>query len=188
MKDGQQWRTYYSKVGRVLPEGLKAYTITGIGDAEVTTSQALDYVPAGQAVLIENSRKTACTAEAVTTLQPYAQLNTPVCLLTTDETNLLQWITEPTAVSAGEGYTLYKDEFVKVSSGTLPVGVAFLPAQGVAASRLFIFSEGDEETGIDVVEETADNGQWYTLDGKKLSGKPTAKGLYIRNGQKVMMK
>ena len=188
MKDGQQWRTYYSKVGRLLPRGLKAYTITGIGSAEVSVSKEMDYIPAGQAVLIENAGKEACTAEVVTSLQPYSQLSTPVCLLTTEEDNLLQWITVPTVVAAGQGYTLYKDEFVKVSSGTLPAGVAFLPAQGVAASRLFIFNEGDKETGIDIVEEVAGNDQWYTLDGKKLSGKPTVKGLYIRNGQKVMTK
>ena len=188
MKDGQQWRTYYSKVGRTLPDGLKAYTIAGIGDAEVTTSEALDYIPAGQAVLIENRDKTACTAEAETSLLPYAQQNVPVCLLTTDEDNLLQWITVPTAVTAGQGYTLYKDEFVKVSSGTLPAGVAFLPAQGVAASRLFIFNGEDEETAIDRVQEAEDNAQWYTLDGKKLSGKPSARGIYLRDGQKVMVK
>ncbi len=188
MKDGQQWRTYYSKVGRTLPDGLKAYTIAGIGDAEVTTSEALDYIPAGQAVLIENRDKTACTAEAETSLLPYAQQNVPVCLLTTDEDNLLQWITEPMAVSAGDGYTLYKDEFVKVSTGTLPAGVAFLPAQGVAASRLFIFNGEDEETAIDRVQEAEDNAQWYTLDGKKLSGKPSARGIYLRDGQKVMVK
>ena len=188
MKDGQQWRTYYSKVGRTLPDGLKAYTIAGVGDAEVTTSEALDYIPAGQAVLIENRDKTACTAEAETSLLPYAQQNVPVCLLTTDEDNLLQWITEPMAVSAGDGYTLYKDEFVKVSTGTLPAGVAFLPAQGVAASRLFIFNGEDEETAIDRVQEAEDNAQWYTLDGKKLSGKPSARGIYLRDGQKVMVK
>jgi len=29
---------------------------------------------------------------------------------------------------------------------------------------------------------------WYTLDGRRLSGKPTQKGVYINNGNKVMMK
>ncbi|MBR0273974.1 MAG: leucine-rich repeat protein [Bacteroidaceae bacterium] len=39
-----------------------------------------------------------------------------------------------------------------------------------------------------------DNGQsnesdaWYTLDGRKLSGKPATKGIYIRNNQKVLVK
>jgi len=30
--------------------------------------------------------------------------------------------------------------------------------------------------------------QWYTLDGRKLSGKPRQKGVYINNGKKVVMK
>lgn len=30
--------------------------------------------------------------------------------------------------------------------------------------------------------------QWYTLDGRRLQGKPTAKGLYIVNGRKVVMR
>lgn len=178
LKDGLQWRTYYSKVGRLLPEGLKAYTVTNIGYAEVVTSEPLNYIPAGQAVLIENSAKTASTAEAVTSLE--------TCLLTTDESNLLQWIAEPTAVSAGQGYTLYKDEFVKVSSGTLPVGIAFLPAQGSSASRLGIFIS--ETTGIDGTESTSsESGDLYNLKGQRVD-KPTVKGLYLRNGKKVVIK
>ena len=29
---------------------------------------------------------------------------------------------------------------------------------------------------------------YYTLDGRKLEGKPTAKGMYIVNGRKVIIK
>ena len=29
---------------------------------------------------------------------------------------------------------------------------------------------------------------WYTLDGRKLDGKPTQKGLYINNGRKTVIK
>ncbi len=36
--------------------------------------------------------------------------------------------------------------------------------------------------------QKASNGQWYALDGQRLSGKPTRKGLYIRNGKKVRVK
>ena len=32
------------------------------------------------------------------------------------------------------------------------------------------------------------NGNWYTLDGRRLSGKPTAKGVYINNGNKLVIK
>lgn len=191
LKDGQQWRTYYSKVGRMLPEGIKAYTITDVTEDEAIASEPLNYIPAYQAVLIENRQKTAGTIEATTSIQPNAQSDVPVCLLTTSETNLLQWLTEPTPVKVGQGYTLYKDEFVKVSTGTLPSDVAFLPAQGVAASRLAIFNafDNDEEvTGVDAVKTNAESGEWYTVDGKKLSGHPTKKGLYVKDGQKVVIR
>jgi hypothetical protein len=29
---------------------------------------------------------------------------------------------------------------------------------------------------------------WYTLDGRKMQGKPTQKGVYIKNGHKVVIK
>ena len=42
----------------------------------------------------------------------------------------------------------------------------------------------DTKTG----EMTFDSEAWYTLDGVRLSGKPTKKGLYINNGRKVVIK
>jgi hypothetical protein len=29
---------------------------------------------------------------------------------------------------------------------------------------------------------------WYTLDGRKLNSRPTAKGIYISNGRKMVVK
>jgi len=29
---------------------------------------------------------------------------------------------------------------------------------------------------------------WYSLDGRKLGGVPTAKGIYINNGKKVLVR
>ena len=49
---------------------------------------------------------------------------------------------------------------------------------------------GDECTSIVDVPSKVDNpdGPWFTLDGRKLSGKPTRKGIYVVNGHKVMIK
>ena len=33
-----------------------------------------------------------------------------------------------------------------------------------------------------------DMGEWYTLDGRKLGKKPTAKGVYVKDGRKVVIK
>ena len=50
-------------------------------------------------------------------------------------------------------------------------------------------------TGIatDLHQVTSDKQQvqsdeWYTIDGRKLNGKPAAKGIYIQNGQKRIIK
>ena len=65
---------------------------------------------------------------------------------------------------------------------------------GAAAPRLTGFSidfGDDEATGIiSTTNYTNDTNSdaWFTLDGRKLSGKPTAKGLYIVNGKKVIVK
>ena len=29
---------------------------------------------------------------------------------------------------------------------------------------------------------------WYTLDGRKLNGKPTSKGIYINHGKKIVLR
>ena len=62
------------------------------------------------------------------------------------------------------------------------------------SARAITFSFADDITGV----ETIDNGQltidnyagadvWYTINGVKLSGKPTAPGMYINNGKKVII-
>ncbi|MBQ3300533.1 MAG: carbohydrate-binding domain-containing protein, partial [Eggerthellaceae bacterium] len=63
------------------------------------------------------------------------------------------------------------------------------------AVRTFVLSFGDDEqTGIAElpfgtnVANGANGEHWYTLDGRRLSGKPTAPGLYIVNGRKVIIK
>ena len=60
---------------------------------------------------------------------------------------------------------------------------------GVRPARLHI--SGGEETGIDSmfnVQYSMFNGPWYSLDGRKLDGKPTRKGIYINGGRKVIIK
>lgn len=60
----------------------------------------------------------------------------------------------------------------------------------------FIFTEldegetvitGIEEAGVLLVDEEA-NAVWYNLNGQKINGKPSARGIYIRNGKKVFVK
>ena len=37
-------------------------------------------------------------------------------------------------------------------------------------------------------EESATATGWYTIDGRKLNGKPGEKGVYILNGRKIVIR
>ena len=62
------------------------------------------------------------------------------------------------------------------------------PEQGTQQVRAFVLNFGGEETGILSTTNFTNSSTWYTLDGRKLNGKPTTKGLYINNGRKVVIK
>ena len=53
-----------------------------------------------------------------------------------------------------------------------------------ASGEITGIGEMDTTTG----EMTFDSEAWYTLDGVRLSGKPSTKGIYINNGKKIVIK
>lgn len=58
-------------------------------------------------------------------------------------------------------------------------------------ANAIVLNFGDGETteigSIDNGELRIDNDDWYSLDGRRLSGKPTQRGIYIHNGKKVLV-
>ena len=62
----------------------------------------------------------------------------------------------------------------------------------VSGARAFVLNFGEEST--DIVSISKVSGKegvvfgWFTLDGRRLSSKPTEKGVYINNGHKVVIK
>ncbi len=60
---------------------------------------------------------------------------------------------------------------------------------GRATSALSVMQSFlDTDTGITSMEagkDTNHNNDWYTIDGRRLPGRPSAKGIYINNGKKV---
>ena len=62
---------------------------------------------------------------------------------------------------------------------------------GMQQARSFVLDFSDDETGISLTPDPSPRGEgseYYTLDGRKLDGKPTKKGMYIVNGRKVVIK
>jgi hypothetical protein len=61
------------------------------------------------------------------------------------------------------------------------------------ARRLTAFNIGfgeDDVTGVIGVNEVigVNDDSWYSLDGRRLSGKPSRAGIYVNNGRKVVIK
>lgn len=106
----------------------------------------------------------------------------------------------------GVGYTVNPGDFVKAAAGaSIAPFRAFLqytpgntnaPRRGAAEnlpSRMtvrLVNADGTateiESLTSDLIPQTSDN--WYDLNGRCLSGKPTSKGMYIVNGRKVVIK
>ena len=76
-------------------------------------------------------------------------------------------------------------------NNTLPPYVAWLAMSDIPSEGRIALSFDDNPTGIEEMQaagfSSQDSEEWYDLSGRKLSGKPTVKGIYIVNGKKVFI-
>ena len=123
----------------------------------------------------------------------------------------IEWTTAPTGTygfSAQDQDGISQGQFVKVGDYVKikPMrcyleNESFAGARGTnrAAEQLpetikvRLISANGEVTGIGTIstktgEGTIDNGAWYSLDGRRIEGKPSVKGVYVKNGQKIVIK
>ena len=81
--------------------------------------------------------------------------------------------------------------FYKFTGTTLGANKAFLALDAVVNNaREFRFSLDEETTAVFDLknkEESIKN-SWYTLDGRKLNGEPKQRGIYVKNGRKIIVK
>lgn len=167
---GQKWASFYTTTeDLLLPEGVMAYIVTAVGN-DVATVKAINYVPKDVPVLIEK--------ESTTTTDN-----------TSAEGNLLRGTTESTAVSGIEGnvYVLYNGGFTRTTTGAIPARRAYLVLEQAVNARLSIV-EG-EATDITSVgyDSVATDGSTYDMQGRKVESL-SKRGLYIKNGRKVVIK
>ena len=106
--------------------------------------------------------------------------------------NIWVYIPKETWKSAAPGDYLYRLPYDAVfySNSVSPAESYNYSLGGDAQVTLWVtIPENSIATGI----QSMDNGQWimdnswYTIDGRRLSGKPTKKGVYIHNGKKAIV-
>ena len=109
----------------------------------------------------------------------------------------------------GSSYNVSPGDFVKAAAGAsiapfraflqFTAGGSSAPRRGAAEEALpsrmmvrLVNADGDV-TAIGTIDTKTgeirfDSEAWYTLDGRRLNGKPSVKGMYINNGKKIIVK
>ena len=172
------WATYVAKEDLATPDGLKAYVVSE-ADGTTVTATPIDYIPAGVGILLNRSDVKVSAYKG----DGYMGVTSSF------ESKLVGSATDATSLTPYKDFVLFDDEFMLSSSATIPAARAYLPAVKVPAGarRMTIVIDG-EATGIDSMMLTTDDGAWYSIDGRRLNGRPAAKGLYIHQGRKIVIR
>lgn len=177
-----KFATYVPTCNVVAPADVKVYTAK-VNEAK--SAVVLTEVPAGS--VIAKGTPVLVGAEAGSyTFEASADEATTVA------DNDLK---AATADTKGDGATIYalveqegKAVFAPLKEGVaISVGHAYLELPAASATRFYSIQFGGETTGINEVNAAAKaDGAYYTLQGVKTS--KAAKGIYIHNGKKVVIK
>ncbi len=188
------YSTYYNSdaVPLTVPYGLQAYKVTGVDFGEGTTTiETINNLPAGTPVLLYASSGTCNGTYHLkkTTGDVPGDCSTNYRGVSV-ASNYSDLMTSNTAI-----YVLRGDKFYRAYSGTLPANRCYIAkpiSPSPAPALLTIGFGGGDVTSINMIENENNDANgtdnWYTLDGRKLQSQPTKKGIYIRDGKKVIIK
>ena len=190
----KKFATFYDDNNITLAEGqnIGFYTISNISDdrtkAYVTPINST-IIPANTPTLVYNGGNDQQTVKLK---------------VTTDAVNLtVDYVEQFKGTAEAREFTA--DDMAANDYFALSGGKAFAPVKGTgtiaahkcwlefakqqipSARQLTIVFDNDDATGVGSIDNgqlTIDN--YYDLNGRKLNAKPTRKGVYIKNGQKVV--
>ena len=191
-KSDEYWCTYYPSLANVKinTSGVEIYTaiLNGANDKVTLVKVEGSVIKVGQAVMLKASTSTPISME----------------LTSADAVGAFFYNDLKGGAGVPAGYDAYtlsaangKMGFYKFD-GTLTTPAATLDPNKAhleiptppSGSRGFIGIGDDETTGLIPSLSTKGEGSgfWYSLDGCRLSAQPTQKGVYVRNGQKIIIK
>jgi hypothetical protein len=176
---GEYWATYYNDLAECkVDENTKVFKIALNGTSLTMTKIDDGIINLGEGVVLKStSASIPLYYSATGSATSY------------DDNSLLGTMTSIN--NPGNAFVLNKGSqgigFYKLSAtGFIAAGKAYLTYSGNNARAFFRF---DDITGVGEVSgfksQIPGDDVWYTIDGRKLYGKPTVKGIYIVNGKAV---
>ena len=177
------WMTFYNDGYNFQADAsTTVYKATVSGGSLVLHEVADRIVTAGKAVILKSTAEhPVMTKVSSASADGYA-----------DGTNDLVGVMTATATPAN-CYTLGNGSagvgFYHYTGTNVHAGKAYLIHSGAGARTFYGFGGGDA-TGVTPSLEVEGEGsaQWYSLDGRRLDGQPTQKGVYVNGGRKVVVK
>ena len=190
-----EYVTYYRnealRVDEADKENFKLYTVSSVSGDKATLSNAFDAAPSNTPFLVYNNTNETKTVLLIPCNEPDLALTVADQFLGTMEEKTFT----DADMAAADYYVCNGKQFVKVrGAGTLGANKAYLKFvtnQQLSAPQYISISGdlGEGTTRIDNLNvNDNENGEWYDLNGRKLNGKPVQKGIYIKNGKKVVVK
>lgn len=179
-KTGEYWSTYYNGAKSCIADAnTTVYTGALNGDKIDLTEVADKTIPAGNAVILKSTAAniTLTKTSATGTLAGNGLMGTDADL-----------------VNPGNAYCLSKNAsgvvgFYKfTASGTIPAHRAYIVIP--SSARSFYGFDDDDTTSLEEVPvtlESEEDSALYDLTGRMVTGQPR-KGIYVRNGKKIIIK
>jgi hypothetical protein len=178
--------TFVSDKAVVVPSVLKAYIITGIDEKGLVLKE-VTRIAAGQPVLVFTDERKISDFYTVDAGDVEGEAK-----------NLLKVAPEGgQPVKLGDAFLLYNDVFYYSQAGTISEGRVYLtqPTEEESLTKTrsyYILGTRGDTTGIAALPTNATQGSsasaWYGLDGRRYDTIPTRKGIYIKDGRKVVIK
>ena len=187
-----EYITYYRDeplmVDKTQQPYAELYTISEVGTETATLSGPYDAMKTLTPMLVFNSSDDAQTILLIPTTEP------DLAVTVAPE---FKGTLEATQIAASDAttnnYAFNGNQFVWVKTAIavgqykawleVPVSTSNVKARAIS----LVFEDGTTKiTNTNITNLT--NGDWYDLNGRKLNGIPTKKGVYIMNGKKVVVK
>ena len=178
--EGEYWATYYNDLAECKVDGnTEVFKIALTGNMLEMKKIDDGIINLGQGVVLKSKSASIPLYYSATGSDT-----------SYDDNSLLGTMT--TINNPGNAFVLNKGShgigFYKLKdTGTIKAHKAYLTFSGTNAPAFFGFDE--DVTGIKTMSDVRSEMEdvWYTIDGRKLCGKPAVKGIYILNGKAVII-
>ena len=182
-KSTDKWCTYYNDLANMtVPSGTTIYKaqLDQVNNKVVLTEVEGSVVAKGNAVMLKSSDANIALSSATTSdLGTYSDND----------------LKGGDVTSGYIAYTLAGINgimgFYRFTGNSLDPNKAHLEVANSnpnSAPQLIPFDNGTTEIMLNTVKTAEDKGEWYSLDGRQIQGKPTQKGVYVKKGKKYVVK